>query len=162
MNLKHLKNPYVLLLIGPPLSGKTTWINNNITDDNIVIISRDQILLDEHGSNNYNDAFSSVNQKDVDSILHKKMLDASKNKQNVIVDMTNLSSKRRKYTLSYFDNYYKVGIIFPMLNWDEYLTRNKLRLERENKFIPEHVLKNMMNSYTPIRNDEGFNKIISL
>jgi hypothetical protein len=29
LNIKHLKEPWVLTLIGPPLSGKSTWIKDN-------------------------------------------------------------------------------------------------------------------------------------
>lgn len=46
MNIDKLKEPYVLLLIGPPLVGKSTWIRNNFSNKPVTIISRDQIVMD--------------------------------------------------------------------------------------------------------------------
>lgn len=160
IDTKNLKNPYVLILIGPPLSGKSFEIRKIISeDDNISIISRDEILLSLHKSNDYSDAFNTVDQKLVDEKLNEKFLDLSKNKKNVIVDMTNMTTKRRKHTLTYFKGYYKVAVIFPILEWDEYVRRNNKRKEEENKYIPEHVIKNMIASYNPIDESEGFDLI---
>ena len=61
MNLKHLKEPFVIILIGPPLSGKSTWIRNNFPTTDV--ISRDEIVMEVYGSRNYDDAFKNVNQK---------------------------------------------------------------------------------------------------
>ena len=107
MNINKLKEPFVLLLVGPPLCGKSTWIKNNFADKQVTVISRDQILLDIHGSNDYETAFRSVNQKEVNRKLNQAFEDASNNGDNVIVDMTNLVSKRRKTTLDYFDESYE-------------------------------------------------------
>lgn len=161
MNLKHLKEPFVIILIGPPLSGKTTWIKNNFPD--IDVISRDEIVMDVHGSRNYDLAFSNVNQKEVDRVLHQKLTDSSKNKINVIIDMTHMSSKRRKQNLDYFsDDYYKLAVIFPILSDDEYVKRNDKRIKEENKNLPMHIVKRMISQYQAIRQDEGFDKVISL
>ena len=73
MNLDKLKDPYVIILIGPPLSGKTTWINKNFEPGSFELISRDQIVLDLHGKNDYNTAFKTVDQKEVDNILVNKI-----------------------------------------------------------------------------------------
>ncbi len=163
MNLKNLKEPFVIILIGPPLSGKTTWIRNNFADRNVELISRDQIVLDVYGSDNYDDAFSNVNQKEVDRVLHSKMVDANKNRKNVIVDMTHMGSKRRMQNLSYFDDdYFKLAVIFPILSDDEYTRRNDKRSGEENKTLPMHIIKRMISQYQPIRKEEGFNKVISL
>lgn len=163
--LKTLKTPFVLLMVGPPLVGKSTaikeWLKN--FDGNVNIISRDSIVLEQYGSNDYSAAFNSVNQKQVDKILVSRIEDANMNRDNVIIDMTNLTPKRRTYNLSFFnDDYYKVAIVFPFLDWNEFLSRNQKRKVEENKFIPEYVIKNMMNSFTPIKDFEGFDKVISL
>lgn len=152
-------------MVGPPLVGKSTaikeWLKN--FDGNINIISRDSIVLEQYGSNDYSAAFNSVNQKQVDKILVSRIEDANMNRDNVIIDMTNLTPKRRTYNLSFFnDDYYKVAIVFPFLDWNEFLSRNQKRKVEENKFIPEYVIKNMMNSFTPIKDFEGFDKVISL
>ena len=157
----NLKNPFVILLVGPPLSGKTTWVNNNFPDT--YVISRDEIVMEVFGSRNYNDAFRNVKQKDVDKVLRQRIADAAKSGNNVIVDMTNISPKRRRSTLSNFDkDYTKVAVIFPTLSDNEYLVRNNQRMIKENKSISISIIKDMISSYVPPSLEEGFNEIISL
>ena len=163
MNLENLKlkEPFVIILVGAPLSGKTTFIREKFTDVNT--ISRDEILMEVYGSRNYSEAFQKVNQKRVDQVLDSRLKEANISKQNVIIDMTHMSSKRRKKNLEYFsDAFYKLCIIFPILSDDEYKRRNSKRIEEENKDLPMHVIKNMISSYQPIKNDEGFDKVIMI
>lgn len=163
MRVDKLQEPYVLLLVGPPLSGKTTWINKNFADVEVTIISRDQLVLDVYDGDDYDEAFKNVNQKKVSQLLEESIQEAAENKENVIVDMTNLTSKRRKTTLRHFDgDYTKIAVIFPLLEWDEFVSRNNRRKTEENKTIPEHVIKNMIASYQAIRDEEGFDKVISI
>jgi len=161
MNLKQLKEPFVIILIGPPLSGKSTWIRENFPTTEV--ISRDETVMEVYGSRNYTEAFNNVDQKEVDRVLAQKFLDANASKKNVIVDMTHMASKRRKQNLNYFSNdYYKLGVIFPILSDDEYERRNQKRIEEENKDLPMRIVKSMISSYQPITTDEGFNKVITL
>lgn len=161
--LNKSSNPYLLILIGPPLSGKDTVIRQLDLND-VVIVSRDQILLDVYGSDNYDEAFKNVNQKKVDSVLLSTIQKASKEGKNVIINMTNMTRKRRMYHLEFFnEDYNKVAVIFPILDSAEYDRRNMKRKEEENKFIPSHVLKNMISSYQTVdKQKEGFDKVISL
>jgi predicted kinase len=161
MSIKNLKEPFVIILIGPPLSGKSTWIRENFPTTEV--ISRDETVMEVYGSRNYTEAFNNVDQKEVDRVLTQKFLDANLVKKNVIVDMTHMASKRRKQNLNYFsDDYYKLGVIFPILSDDEYVRRNQKRIEEENKDLPMRIVKSMISSYQPITPDEGFNKVITL
>lgn len=161
MNLKNLKTPFVIILIGPPLSGKTTWIRENLND--VEVISRDEILMDVYGSRNYTEAFKNVNQKKVDKVLNDTFIRLNNEKKNVVVDMTHMGSKRRRMNLNYFsDDYYKLGVIFPILSDEEYKRRNEKRKLEENKDIPESVIKNMISNYQNIKPIEGFDKVISI
>jgi tRNA uridine 5-carbamoylmethylation protein Kti12 len=162
---KNLKSPYVLILVGHPLVGKSFFCNKFIKeiDSNVTIISRDQIVLDLYGNEDYNKAFRSVDQKEVDRLLILKLQESSDDGKNVIIDMTHMNSKRRRYNLSFFDeDYYKLAVIFPILSDEEYIMRDKKRTIEENKSIPIHVIKNMISSYQPIKHDEGFNRVISI
>ena len=162
---KKLKSPYILMLIGPPLSGKTFFYRKFLSeiDNNVELISRDETVMEVYGSRNYTEAFNNVDQKEVDRVLTQKFLDANVAKKNVIVDMTHMASKRRKQNLNYFSNdYYKLGVIFPILSDDEYVRRNQKRIEEENKDLPMRIVKSMISSYQPITPDEGFNKVITL
>ena len=162
---KNLKSPYILILVGPPLSGKTFFYKKFLSeiDNNVELISRDETVMEVYGSRNYTEAFNNVDQKEVDRVLTQKFLDASSLNKNVIVDMTHMTSKTRKQNLNYFsDEYYKLAVIFPILSDEEYEKRNRKRIEEENKDLPMRIVRNMISSYQPIRSDEGFNKVISL
>jgi predicted kinase len=156
-----LKEPFVMLLIGPTLSGKSTWIRNNYPDVNI--ISRDEILMEVAGTRDYNKAFETVDQKLVDRVLAERLTEANFNKTSTIVDMTNMTTKRRAQTLRYFDDgFYKMAIVFSILSDDQYQMRNIDRNAKENKWIPPSVIKSMIDSYQEPQYDEGFNNIIFL
>ena len=162
MNFSKIREPFVLVLIGPPLSGKDTWIRQNFSDKEVVMISRDQIVLDIYGSDNYDEAFKNVNQKAVDAELQRQLRQSAEDGKNVIINMTNMTSKRRQHNLQNFDKYNKIAVIFPILEWEEYRKRNIKRQQEEMKFIPEQVIKNMISSYQTIKEEEGFDKVVSL
>ena len=156
-----MNKPFVILLVGVPLSGKSTWIRNNHPTTRIV--SRDELVMEVYGSDDYNTAFKEVNQKDVDRLLDLRLKEVNTNKENVIVDMTNMVVSRRVKTLRYFsDDYYKEVIVFPVLETEEYDRRNKERNVNENKWIPPFVISSMLNSYQEPTLDEGFDKITIL
>jgi predicted kinase len=157
----NLKEPFVMLLIGPTLSGKSTWIRNNYPTINI--ISRDEIVMEVAGTRDYNKAFETVDQKLVDRVLAERLTDANLTKTSTIVDMTNMTVKRRSQTLRYFDdNFYKIAVVFPILSDEQYQMRNIDRNSKENKWIPPSVIKSMIDSYQEPTSDEGFSKIILL
>ena len=69
----------LMLLIGTPLSGKSTFIRENYP--NTIVISRDELVMEVFGSNDYNKAFKEVNHKEVDKILDLKLKEAKSKKQ---------------------------------------------------------------------------------
>jgi len=156
-----MNRPFVILLVGVPMSGKTTWIRNNHPTTRVV--SRDELVMEVYGSDNYNEAFKEVDQKEVDRLLDLRLKEVNTNKENVIVDMTNMVVSRRTKTLRYFsDDYFKEVIVFPVLDTEEYDRRNKERNVNENKWIPPFVISSMLNSYQEPTLDEGFDKITIL
>lgn len=160
--VKYLENnkPFVLILVGPPLSGKSTYIKKLRNFLDFKVVSRDDIIMELSDSDDYNVAFNTVDQKLVDSILKERIIDYSFNNKNVIIDMTNLTSKRRKSNLNYFnEDYTKVGLIFPIISFEEYTARNKKRKEEENKNISVSIWQNMVNNFQTIKKEEGFDKV---
>lgn len=155
------KSPFVIILSGIPMSGKSTWVRENYPDT--LSISRDELVMEVAGTRDYNLAFKTVDQKAVDKLLAKRITDAATQKVDVIIDMTNLSRKVRVKNLSYFSNdYYKVSVVLPILDSEEYKRRNDFRSINENKFIPPFVIKSMMDSFVFPTDDEGFDKIIKI
>jgi predicted kinase len=165
-NISSENKPYVMLLVGPPLVGKDFFVKKfkKEIDDNIEVISRDQIILDLYGSDDYDEAYVSVSHRKVESVLKQKLKNASDAGLNVIINMTNLSLKRRRKSLSYFDdNYIKVAIVFSIPDEEELQRRNSKRLETENKSrVTLNLVKNMILEYQPITEEEKFNNIINI
>ena len=150
-----------MMLIGPTLSGKSTYIRNNYP--NVQVISRDEVVMEVFGSRDYNLAFKEVNQKEVDRVLAKRLKDKNDLKTNVIIDMTNMTVKRRMVTLRNFDkDFSRIAVVFPILSDEEYSKRNIGRNAKENKWIPPFVIKSMIDSYQEPTLDEGYDRIIIL
>jgi len=159
--MKNIKEPFVMMLIGPTLSGKSTYIRNNYP--NVQVISRDEIVMEVFGSRDYNLAFKEVDQKEVDRVLAKRLKDTTDLKTNVIIDMTNMTVKRRMATLRNFDkDFSRIAVVFPILSDEEYSKRNIGRNAKENKWIPPFVIKSMIDSYQEPTLDEGYDRIIIL
>ena len=159
--MKNIKEPFVMILIGPTLSGKSTYIRN--TYPNVEVISRDEIVMEVFGSRDYSLAFKEVDQKEVDRVLATRLKEANELKTSVIIDMTNMTVKRRMATLRNFDkDFSRVAVVFPILSSDEYTRRNIDRKEKENKWIPPFVIKSMIDSYQEPTLEEGYDTTIIL
>ncbi len=150
-----------MMLIGPTLSGKSTYIRNNYP--NVEVISRDEIVMEVFGSRDYNLAFKEVDQKEVDRVLASRLKEANDSKKSVIIDMTNMTVKRRMATLRNFDkDFSKIAVVFTILSDEEYIKRNIDRNSKENKWIPPFVIKSMIDSYQEPSIQEGYDRIITL
>lgn len=148
----------VYILIGPPLAGKSTFRNKHLP--NAFVICRDDILMELSESDNYEEAFSSVDQKKVDEILRAK-LEQGKNEELVVVDMTHMSPKRRKYNLSFFPDHKRVAVVFDFPSEEEFAKRNAKRFAEEKKSISLAIFRNMRDSYISVQSEEGFHKVVS-
>ena len=159
--MKNIKEPFVIMLIGPTLSGKSTYIRNNYP--NVEVISRDEIVMEVFGSRDYNLAFKEVDQKEVDRVLASRLKEANDSKKSVIIDMTNMTVKRRMATLRNFDkDFSRIAVVFPILSDEEYTKRNIDRNAKENKWIPPFVIKSMIDSYQEPSPAEGYDRTIFL
>ena len=159
--MKNIKEPFVMMLIGPTLSGKSTYIRNNYP--NTEVISRDEIVMQVFGSRDYNLAFKEVDQKLVDRTLASRLKEANDLNKSVIIDMTNMTVKRRMATLINFDeDFSRIAIVFPILSEEEYAKRNIARNAKENKWIPPAVIKSMIDSYEEPTLEEGYDRVIIL
>ena len=163
MNINQLKNKkFLILLIGHPLVGKSTFIKNKLNNLDFNLISRDNIIFELSSTNEYNKAWDEVNHKEVDHILNERIDNSIINNESVVIDMTNLTKKRRKGFINRFNGYYKVGILFDILPSDEIKSRNEKRNNEESKYINESIINTMISSYQIPTKEEGFDKIINV
>lgn len=169
---------YVTLLCGVPLSGKSTWLENNLKEDDVVI-SRDATLLDlghiKYGKDlDYSGVWKLLtddDQKEIDKMIRNQFELAILRGNNIFIDMTNTSAKTRKKWLNYQvqgtkdynrkfrESYgeYENWTLFFICGYDEIFERNIARNKKEGKFIPEFAIKNMMKGLILPANDEGCN-----
>ena len=163
MDLSNIKQPFTITLIGPPLSGKTTFIKS-LYGAEFVVVSMDDMLLELHGSNDYKTAYNTVDEKELDLAVSFKIIESIRLRKNVVFDLTNLRIKRRRRnlgqcSLKIFTN---IAVVFNTPSEDVLIERNEARIIAENKSIKLSVINTMIDSYEPVDYSEGFSTIIYL
>lgn len=147
--------PTLYMLIGVPGSGKTTWIKNNKKD--AVVLSTDDYIerAAEKHSKTYSEVFKDVIGFATDQ-MEKDLVQAVRNKQDIIWDQTNLTAKTRKAKLNKIPrDYNKVAVFFGVPSD----LRDRLA-SRPGKTIPEPVIISMINQLQPPTQEEGFDEIL--
>lgn len=161
--MKNTGNPTLSVLIGPPCSGKSTWIANNGSG---VVISRDA-LVEAVGAKrglNYSEAFKFLNANkdvsdtEVDGVLNSVVIETRNAGVDAVIDMTNMSKKGRRRWINEFSKYDKKAVVF-LTGFEELKKRNKNRADMTGKYIPSHVLEDMCIRYSLPTYAEGFNDI---
>jgi putative nucleotidyltransferase with HDIG domain len=139
----------VIVLCGLPASGKSRWTHNNAYNrdngDLSMIISRDHYFAEHFPDLDYNTAWKQANQKLIDRWLVQKFAYAKRQDQ-VIVDMTHMSKKSRKRSLSHFGPEYKKKCVVFLTDLETLHLRNS---ERTGKVIDKSVIERMMRSFYP-------------
>lgn len=148
--------PNMYILIGLPGSGKSTFRQNLSKYHQYNIISRDDFIVNRyqdviHDSANYHELYSKCWELSIDDpecnddfvtyyqhILSKK--------QDVIIDMTNLTIKTRKKWCTYAEKYeYNIIMIWLNRNADHCIKAQ----DNRDKQISEQTIHNMFNQLTP-------------
>jgi len=149
--LNSENHPYLMLLIGPPLAGKTTFVKGGV---NAKVLRRDDIIMELSDKESYTEAWASVDQKEVDRILAERFSQMREARENIVIDMTSCSRKSRRKWLSQIPGEYKkIGVVFAT-DYDTILERNRLRDKEEGKFIPWVAMRNMFGGFTVPTYDE--------
>ena len=158
--LTNCPKPFVVILVGIPLSGKDTFLRT-LKHLDYIEISRDKILLEIANTEDYRQAYSLVDSKIIDKELNRQLAEYSSLNKSIIANMTHLKAKRRMSTLTRFNNdYYKIAIVFPVISKDEFSLRNEKRNKEEKKFISIKLYDEMFNLFELVNAEEGFDKII--
>lgn len=158
--IKTFKDKRATFLIGPPASGKSTWVEKNRKDE--IIISRDD-LVDQFRKGthmSYSDTFKDSSfQSRVNAALEKLISDTIKGQKNFIVDMTNMTVINRAKILNRLPlNYFKRGVVFSPSR-SELSRRLKKRELETGKRVGEDIVDQMLKSYQKPTNDE-FDEIV--
>ncbi len=154
----------VTVLVGPPCSGKSTYLKTLeygfvISSDDIV-----EILCRQNGLS-YHEYFQLPGEhslKREHCHIFESLIDESLNHKHVVWDLTNLTWRSRS---KIFQNYPKVKISAVAFDFKGkealLLARNQQRFLSQGKHIDEAVMKEMFKRYEPVTKDEGFANILN-
>ena len=142
----QLKEKEVVILVGLPASGKSTWAWENYinTNNNFSIISRDSFIEEVSGLT-YSEKWQKADQNKINNLLEDRLRDVVKYPTvSTIVDMTHMSKKSRRKSLSHFGPEYKKKAVVFLTDLQTLSERNS---NREGKAIPQEVIEKMMRSF---------------
>ena len=160
----------ITVLVGPPCSGKSSYLKDFESD---FVISSDRIveILCRQHMLEYHEYFLLPKLHKIriahDKIFYK-LVQHSKRFQHIVWDLTNLTQESRARIFVHYP-----GASFTAIQFDtpcgknevlkrELLQRNLERSRTQGKYIEESILKSMVDKYERVNEDEGFNEILNL
>jgi hypothetical protein len=149
-----------IVLVGLPGVGKSTYINNN-KNPGTIVLSTDAIVekMCALQGITYTQGFK-LFIDEATKRFNKQLAIALKNKNDIIIDRTNLTCASRKRLMSQVPKHYsKYAYYFPTPEENEW----KRRLNnRPSKYIPQNVLDEMALSFQFPKKEEGFDAIFTI
>jgi predicted kinase len=155
----------VTLLIGPSCVGKSTYLINQSYD---YVISSDKIVNDvcKEKRISYSDFFNLSFHHSIRKYQRKLFMQSvneSKRFMDIVWDITNLTKKNRQQALNHYPKATYKALNFSFKGYEHHIVN--LNNQRNNigaKVVPEQVLKQMFDSYEPVKLEEGFSEITNI
>lgn len=158
-----LNGPLLIMLIGAPGTGKSTFIGKLLEQLKLVVASTDD-QIDAYAASKgitYSQAFKQINFKTLKKQMEQDILSAVRIDKSVIIDQTNIHRKSRKDKLAMAPRYQKVAVVFDVPE-QQLLERLNAREAATGKAIPKFVLYSMLKAYEAPTRDEGFDECFEL
>ena len=146
------ERPTLTLLVGPPGSGKSTWVKENVLDE--VVISSDDLIMQYAPGETYNDKWNNPN---FDFNKYQQMAlklfdSAVKDEKDIVIDRTNmnrgskrgLGKGRRRFVRAARYAGYNIKAVVFMVGEEELMKRIAAR---SGKTISTKVMKQMMQNF---------------
>lgn len=148
-----MSNKFLLMTIGLPRSGKTTWVKRNLNPED-VIVSGDEIRKIVYGQRFWEDGETLM--LAISSLFMRMLMEQGK---TIIVDECNVTRKCREPILEMAKRYgyYAIGAIFPTPK-EECLRRADIT----NDDIIKPVIERMAANYQAPELDEGFDELVQV
>lgn len=146
-----MNRPSLILLVGIPGSGKTTYAEKYIKEHhNTIHLSSDKIREELWG----NEATQGDNNK-VFSLMQYRAIEALNNGQSVVYDATNVTRKDRSYIITLCPKFAKIECHIIWAPIETCIERDAARERTVGKEVIDRMLKRFQAPYY----DEGINEI---
>jgi predicted kinase len=147
----------LIMLVGIPTAGKSTFSNQKKYKD-YIRVSSDDILQEvaKERQQSYNTDFK-ANIRFAQIAMMKVLRKAIEDGKSIIWDQTSLTRKQRKEKLKHIPAHYKKTAVYFIVDLKTALQRNT---QRPGKVIPPEVLERMIKEYELPTLEEGFDTII--
>jgi len=150
--MKQITND-MIILIGLPASGKSTWAKRYVTNRKFAaLISSDSIRKELYGD----EATQGDNNK-IFSLVRERAEEALKEGKDVVIDATNMTIKDRS---AYFDIAKTYGATVTGILFDTPVEECKRRNSKRDRVVPDFVYDKMLNRYEEPKLSEGFLMLI--
>jgi len=144
--------PHCLFLVGLPLSGKSTSLLYNRND---VVISFDDEIMRLSNGRTYNEIWNEPNIKEqAEKNMNHRLMNAIKEKKNIVIDKTNLSAKSRRFVINQLTSDYLIKANVFLTSFEDITERNVFRNAEMGKFIPIGVIESMIKNFACPMGDE--------
>jgi predicted kinase len=154
VDLDVTPKPTVTVMVGLPASGKSQYAGKL----GVPVVSCDAIVMEHGGTDSYTENWGKVDHKEIDRALEAKLAVRKKIGGDFVIDMTNVSPKARRRSLSKFNSSHHKKAVVMATSSREMWARNFKR-KADGKMLGLEVLHKMMTSFTVPMYDE-FDEIV--
>ena len=147
-----MNRPTLVILVGIPGSGKTTYAENYIPDypKEAVHLSSDSIRAELYGNESIQG-----NPAEVFSLMQKRAVEVLNNGYDVIYDATNITRKDRASIIGVCPNFAKIECHIVWAPIETCIERDSKR----DRTVGKEVIDRMLKRFQPPYYDEGIDKI---
>lgn len=141
----------LILLVGIPGAGKTTYAKNYIkSNSNTIHLSSDSIRAELYGNESIQG-----NPADVFSLMQKRAIEALNDGHDVIYDATNITRKDRASIISICPKFVKIECHIIWTPIEECIKRDAAR----DRTVGKEVIDKMLKKFQAVYYDEGVDEI---